>query len=214
MKNAKQKISEAIVGLNFREIDVLTEDALQAGIEPLEIINDALVPAMSIVGRKFKNGEFFLAEIMLSGRIMKRALSRLLPILSQSDTQNLGHVAIGTVKGDVHDIGKNIVVSMLEGNGFKVLDLGVDVEPEKFVEVIRQNEIRVLALSSLLTSTMPMLDATIRALEEERLRTKTKVIVGGAPVTRDYANKIGADGYGADAVEAVDITNAIVSNNK
>lgn len=209
--NKVKQISEAIVQLKWDEIAALTNEALEAGVPALEILNQGLVPGMSVVGTKFRNGEIFLPEVLLSAKTMKTALEILTPILSQQDTPSIGRVAIGTVKGDIHDIGKNIVVSMLEGNGFEVMDLGIDVDTERFVEVVRDNDLQILGLSALLTSTMPMMEETIKALEKAGLGQKVKVIVGGAPVTQAYADQIGADGYGADAVAAVEKARSLIA---
>jgi len=209
--NKVKQISEAIVQLKWDEIAALTNEALEAGVPALEILNQGLVPGMSVVGTKFRNGEIFLPEVLLSARTMKTALEILTPILSQQDTPSIGRVAIGTVKGDIHDIGKNIVVSMLEGNGFEVMDLGIDVDTERFVEAVRNNDLQILGLSALLTSTMPMIEETIKALEKAGLGQKVKVIVGGAPVTQAYADQIGADGYGADAVAAVEKARSLIA---
>lgn len=205
-----KQISDAIVQLKWDEIASLTNDAVKAGIPALEIINQGLVPGMTVVGNKFREGEIFLPEVLLSAKTMKTAMEILLPILSQQNASFMGRVAIGTVAGDIHDIGKNIVISMLQGNGFEVMDLGVDITPERFVEVVSDNDLQILGLSALLTSTMPMLDATIGALEKAGLRQKTRVIIGGAPVTQAYADQIGADGYGADAVAAVELARALI----
>ena len=205
-----KQISEAIVQLKWDEIATLTNEAVEAGIPALEIINQGLVPGMTVVGTKFREGEIFLPEVLLSAKTMKTAMEILLPILSQQNASFVGRVAIGTVAGDIHDIGKNIVISMLQGNGFEVMDLGVDITPERFVEVVNNNDLQILGLSALLTSTMPMLDATVEALEKAGLRQKTKVIIGGAPVTQAYADRIGADGYGADAVAAVELARALI----
>lgn len=205
-----KQISEAIVQLKWDEIATLTNEAVEAGIPALEIINQGLVPGMTVVGTKFREGEIFLPEVLLSAKTMKTAMEILLPILSQQNASFMGRVAIGTVAGDIHDIGKNIVISMLQGNGFEVMDLGVDITPERFVEVVNNNDLQILGLSALLTSTMPMLDATVEALEKAGLRQKTKVIIGGAPVTQAYADRIGADGYGADAVAAVELARALI----
>lgn len=206
-----KQISEAIVQLKWNEIAALTNEVLEAGTPALEIINRGLVPGMTVVGIKFRDGEIFLPEVLLSAKTMKTAMEILLPILSQQGIGSRGRVAIGTVSGDIHDIGKNIVVSILQGNGFEVIDVGVDIAPEKFVEVVRDNNPQILGLSALITSTMPMLGETIEALEEAGLRQKTKVIIGGAPVTQAYADQIGADGYGADAVAAVELARALIS---
>ena len=207
-------ISEAIVQLKWDEIAVLTNEAVEAGIPALEIINQGLVSGMTVIGTKFRNGEMFLPEVLLSAKTMKTALDILLPILSQQGASSMGRVAIGTVSGDIHDIGKNIVISMLQGNGFEVMDLGVDIAPERFVEVIRNNDLQILGLSALLTSTMPMLEETIEALEKAGLRQKTKVIIGGAPVTQSYADQIGADGYAPDAASATDRAKELVAELK
>ena len=207
-----KQISEAIVQLKWDEIAALTNEALEAGVPALEIINQGLVSGMSEVGTRFRNSEIFLPELLLSAKTMKTALSILLPILSQQDTGSMGRVAIGTVSGDIHDIGKNIVISMLQGNGFDVMDIGIDIAPEEFVEVVRDNDLQILGLSALLTSTMPMMEETIKSLEKAGLRQKVKVILGGAPVTQAYADEIGADGYGADAVAAVQVARALISS--
>ena len=206
-------ISKAIVQLKWDEIATLTNETLEAGVPAVEILNRGLVPGMSVVGIKFKSGEIFLPEVLLSARTMKTALEILLPILKQQGTGSMGgRVAIGTVSGDIHSIGKNIVVSMLQGNGLEVMDLGVDVDPERFVEVVRDNDdLQVLGLSALLTTTMPMMGATIKALGKAGLRQKIKVIIGGAPVTQAYADQIGADGYGTDAMAAVETARALIA---
>jgi len=206
-----KQISEAIVELKWDEIAALTNETLEAGVPALEIINQGLVTGMSAVGIKFRDGEVFLPELLLSAKTMKTALEILLPILRQQGTVFIGRVLIGTVSGDLHDIGRKIVASMLQGNGFEVIDLGIDVDPEKFVEAVRDSDIQILGLSALLTSTMPMMEATIKALEKAGLRQKVKVMVGGASVTQAYADRIGADGYGADAVAAVEKARALIS---
>lgn len=206
-----KQISEAIVELKWAEIAALTNETLEAGVPALEIIDQGLVPGMSAVGIKFRDGEVFLPELLLSAKTMKTALEILLPILRQQGTGFISRVIIGTVSGDLHDIGKKIVASMLQGNGFEVIDLGIDVDPEKFVEAVRDSDAQILGLSALLTSTMPMMEATIKALEKAGLRQKVKVMVGGASVTQAYADRIGADGYGADAVAAVEKARALIS---
>jgi len=206
-----KQISEAIVELKWDEIAALTNETLEAGVPALEIINQGLVTGMSAVGIKFRDGEVFLPELLLSAKTMKTALEILLPILRQQGTGFIGRVLIGTVSGDLHDIGRKIVASMLQGNGFEVIDLGIDVDPEKFVEAVRDSDAQILGLSALLTSTMPMMEATIKALEKAGLRQKVKVMVGGASVTQAYADRIGADGYGADAVAAVEKARALIS---
>lgn len=208
-----KQISEAIVQLKVNEIAGLTNDALKEGMQALEILSGGLIPGMSVIGDKFKNGEIFLPELLLSSKTMKTSLEILSPILSESEEGFVGRAAVGTVKGDIHDIGKNIVISILEGNGFDVIDIGIDVDPENFVEVVGANDVQILGLSALLTSTMPMMEKTIEALEKAELRQNVKVLIGGAPVTQNYADRIGADGYGADAVEAVEKARVFISES-
>jgi 5-methyltetrahydrofolate--homocysteine methyltransferase len=191
-----------------------TEDgvkqALEAGVEPAEILNGGMIAAMKIVGQLFEDGEYYVPEMLVSARAMKGGLTLLKPMLVASGVEPVGTVVVGTVKGDLHDIGKNLVAMMLEGAGFEIIDLGTDVSPEKFVSALQENSADVVALSALLTTTMPSMNATVNAIEEAGLRNKVKVIVGGAPVTQDYANQIGADGFAADASGAVTITESLL----
>lgn len=180
-----------------------TRKALADGAGAMEILNGEMVPAMDEVGRRFENEDYFVPELLLSARAMKSALALLRPLLAAVQGRGAGSVVIGTVKGDLHDIGKNIVGAMLEGAGFEVVDLGVDVPPEKFVKAVRSRGSRLLCLSALLTTTMPAMKATIDALRGAGLRAETAVLVGGAPVTQHFADKIGADGYGENAAAAV-----------
>ena len=162
-----------------------------------------MVPAMDEVGRRYEEEEYFVPELLLSARAMKGSLELLRPLLAERGAKPTGTVAIGTVKGDLHDIGKNLVASLLEGGGFEVIDLGADVPPEKFIEAIREKGAQIVCLSALLTVTMPSMKTTIEALKQAGLRDQVKVLVGGAPVTQQYANDIGADGYGESASNAV-----------
>ena len=191
-----------------------TEDgvkqALEAGVEPAEILNEGMIGAMKIVGQLFEDGEYYVPEMLVSARAMKGGLTLLKPMLAASGVEPTGTVVVGTVKGDLHDIGKNLVAMMLEGAGFEIIDLGTDVSPEKFVSALQENSADVVALSALLTTTMPSMNATVKAIEEAGLRNKVKVIVGGAPVTQDYANQIGADGFAPDASGAVTITESLL----
>jgi 5-methyltetrahydrofolate--homocysteine methyltransferase len=181
----------------------VTEKALAAGVEPLKLVNEYMVPAMDEVGRRFECNEYFVPELLISARAMKSALELIRPLLAAKGAQPVGRVVIGTVKGDLHDIGKNLVAAMLEGGGFEVIDLGVNVTPEKFVETVKQKNANVVAMSALLTTTMPAMRATIEALENAGIRRQVKVIIGGAPITQKYADEIGADGYGESAPSAV-----------
>ncbi len=175
--------------------------ALEAGISPTKILNDELVPAMAEVGRLFEIGEYFVPEMLVSARAMQAGVAMLKPLLAETELKGSGRVVIGTVLGDLHDIGKNLVIMMLEGAGFEVVDLGTNVPASKFVEAA--NGAQIVAMSALLTTTMPQMKSTIDALREAGLRDRVKVIVGGAPVTKDYAGEIGADGYAPDASRAV-----------
>jgi 5-methyltetrahydrofolate--homocysteine methyltransferase len=181
----------------------LTAQALAKGADPLGLVNGELVPAMDEVGRRFEANEYFVPELLIAARAMKAALELIRPLLVARGDQPAGRVVIGTVKGDLHDIGKNLVVSLLEGGGFEVIDLGVNVPPEKFVSAIREKDVKILAMSALLTTTMPAMKSTIEALKQAGVRQSVKVLVGGAAVTQQYADEIGADGYSENAVGAV-----------
>lgn len=185
------------------------QEALGAGIGASAILNEGLIPAMAEVGRLFEEGEYFVPEMLISARAMKGAMATLKPYLLQGDVKYAGKVVIGTVKGDLHDIGKNLVSLMLEGAGFQVSDLGSDVSPEKYVAAIREHDANIVAMSALLTTTMVNMKSTIAAIEESGLRDKVKVMIGGAPVTDSFAKQIGADGYAPDASRAVAVAKAL-----
>jgi len=186
------------------------EAALQAGVPARTILAEGMLAAMAEVGRLFEEGECYVPEMLISARAMKTGLAKLQPSLIQTDVKAAGTVAIGTVKGDLHDMGKNLVGMMLEGAGFKVKDLGVDVAPETFVSAA--DEVDVIGLSALLTTTMGSMKTTLEALDAAGKRSKVKVIVGGAPVTEEFARQIGADGYAADASKAVALTKSMISS--
>ncbi|MBC7329180.1 corrinoid protein [bacterium] len=213
MTEVLNALKEAVIVGNANAAKELTEKALAENIPAKTILDDALIPGMMVVGEKFKNNEYYVPEVLIAARAMYAALDLLRPILSQSDIEPIGTVVIGTVKGDLHDIGKNLVRMMLEGGGFKVIDLGVDVAPEKFIEAIKENNAQILAMSALLTTTMPSMKITIDALKEAGLRDKVKVMVGGAPVTQQWADEIGADGYAPDAASAVDKAKELIGVN-
>ena len=177
--------------------------ALEGGAAALDLVQNHMVPAMDEVGRRFECEDYFVPELLLAARAMKAALALIRPHLASSGAQPAGRVVIGTVKGDLHDIGKNIVASMLEGGGFEITDLGADVAPEKFVDAVRANRANLVCLSALLTVTMSSMKTTIEALSAAGLRGQAKIMVGGAPVTQRYADEIGADGYGENAAVAV-----------
>ena len=176
--------------------------ALAADLQPEMILNEGMISAMKEVGRRFEEGDYYVPEMLVAARAMQAALSLLKPSLVARNVKSSGKVAIGTVKGDLHDIGKNLVSLMLEGAGFEVKDLGADVAPEKFIEAISTENVDVVALSALLTTTMPQMRATIEMIEQAGLRDKVRIMVGGAPVTQSYASEIGADGFSADASSA------------
>ena len=188
----------------------LINEALQKEADPAELITKGMIPAMDEVGRLFEAQEYYIPEMLLAGRAMKAALEPLRPLLAASGAQPTGRVVLGTVQGDLHDIGKNLVGSMLEGAGFEVFDIGIDVSPEKFIEAIRANNPHILALSALLTVTMPEMKKVIGALSQAGIRDQVKVLVGGAPVTQKFANEIGADGYGENAGSAVSVARALM----
>lgn len=211
-KEALAKISSALSALEESNVIELVREALEAGCSALEIIEEGLTPGIREVGARFEKGEYFLPELMISAEIFNKAVSLLQPLLEKSAAQTRrGRVVIGTVKGDIHDLGKNLVATMLRVDGFEVIDLGVDVPAEKFVEAVRQFKPDIVGMSALLTTTMLEMKNVIDALKSAGLRESVKVIVGGAPVTEAYAKEIGADAYAKDAVEAVEKCRALVS---
>ena len=198
-----KKLYEAILSGDNKTALAVTQQAVSEGVQPMELITNYMIPAMSEVGRRFECEEYYVPELLLAARAMKGSLEVLRPLLAASGAQPLARVVIGTVKGDLHDIGKNLVSSMLEGGGFEVIDLGTDVTPQRFIEAVQAHKAGIVALSALLTVTMPMMKNTIDALKQASLRDRVKVMVGGAPVTREFANSIGADGYSETATSAV-----------
>jgi len=205
-----EKLHDAILNGDAKAAVAVTKEALDSGVDPLELVTRYMVPAMDEVGRRFECEEYFVPELLISARAMKGSLELIRPLLAAKGAQPTGRVAIGTVKGDLHDIGKNLVASMLEGGGFEVTDLGADVPPEKFVEAVR-NGANVVCLSALLTVTMPSMKTTIEALRSAGVREQVKVLVGGAPVTPQYAHEIGADGFGENAAAAVSLARQMVA---
>jgi 5-methyltetrahydrofolate--homocysteine methyltransferase len=198
-----QPLYEAVLSGDAKTARTLTEQAIAGGTDPLAIVNQYMVPAMDEVGRRFECNEYFVPELLLSARAMKAALELIRPILTARGDQPVGRVVIGTVKGDLHDIGKNLVAAMLEGGGFEVIDLGVNVTPEQFVATVKEKNANVIAMSALLTTTMPAMKTTIEAIKQAGLRGQVKVLIGGAPITQRYAEEIGADGYSENAPGAV-----------
>jgi 5-methyltetrahydrofolate--homocysteine methyltransferase len=206
-----KSLYDAILNGNAKAAYAATQAALEAGADPLQLIGETMVPAMDEVGKLFEEEEYFVPELLLAGRAMKSAMELIKPLLSAAGQRMAVRVVIGTVKGDLHDIGKNIVASMLEGSGFEVSDLGTDVSPESFVAAVREKDPHVVCLSALLTVTMPAMKTTINALETAGVRPKVKVLIGGAPVTSQYAKEIGADGYSENASGAVSLVKSLLA---
>ena len=206
-----EKLHEAVIEGDWKAAAAATEAAIAAGVTPLTIVSGCLVPAMDEVGRRFECEEYFVPEMLLSARAMKASMQIVRPLLVATGAQPIGRVVIGTVKGDLHDIGKNLVASMLEGGGFEVIDLGADVAPERFIEAAATRNANLVALSALLTVTMTSMKTTIDAFQTAGLRERVKIMVGGAPVTQQYADAIGADGYGESAGAAVALARKLVA---
>jgi 5-methyltetrahydrofolate--homocysteine methyltransferase len=203
------EIKEAVINGNKAAAAAGVQQALDEGLTPGVILNDALIPAMTEVGLRFENGEYFVPEMLIAARAMQAGLDLLKPLLVQSGIQPIATVAIGTVKGDLHDIGKNLVAIMLEGAGFAIRDLGVNAAPEKFVQAAAEGA-QIVAMSALLTTTMPSMKVTVEALKAAGLRERVKVMIGGAPVTQAYADEIGADGYSPDASSATRLAKSLL----
>lgn len=198
-------LSESVVTGDAEKAEELTRKALDEGMDPMEILNNGLVTGMDVIGEKFKNYEVYLPGLIVASRAMKAGLAILKPLLATAKTSASVKIAIGTVQGDTHDIGKNIVAAMLEGAGFDVLDLGYDVGPEKFVSAIVDDGAQVVGMSALVTTNMLSMKETVDAIVEAGVRDQAKIMIGGAPVTQEYADRIGADGYAEDAALAVDV---------
>ncbi len=205
-----KELYDAILTGNAKKAEEVTKAALEAKADPTELVKKYMVPAMDEVGKRFECNEYFVPELLIAARAMKTSLEILTPSLAEAGAEPVGRVVIGTVQGDLHDIGKNLVASMLEGGGFQVIDLGVDVPPEKFVEAAKEKDGTILALSALLTTTMTMMKNVIDALDKAGVRTNTRVIIGGAPITQQYADEIGADGYSDNASAAVALARKLV----
>jgi len=206
-----EQLHQAVIDGEWKSAAAATQAAITAGVAPLTLVTESLVPAMDEVGRRFECEDYFVPEMLLSARAMKASMEILRPLLAASGSKPVGRVVIGTVKGDLHDIGKNLVSSMLEGGGFEVIDLGADVSPQRFVEAVTTNDANLVALSALLTVTMTAMKTTIEAFRTAGLREKVKIMVGGAPVTQQYADAIGADGYGESAAGAVALARKLVA---
>jgi 5-methyltetrahydrofolate--homocysteine methyltransferase len=210
MSEILNTIQQGIIEGNAGLVAEKVQEALDADLAPGQILHEGLVPAMAEVGRLYEEGEYFVPEMLIAARAMKQGLAILKPLLIDSKVEPVGTVALATVKGDLHDIGKNLVSLMLEGAGFEIVDLGVDAGPEKFIEAVRDNSVNVVAMSALLTTTMVHMRDTIEALEDAGLREQVKVIIGGAPITQAFADEIGADGYAPDASQAVTLAKSLI----
>ena len=207
---ALNHIKNAVLSGEYTKAGPLTEQALKGGAEPEAILNQALIAAMDRIGDLFKEGEIYVPEVLLAAKAMQAGMAVLKPELVRSGVESRGKVVVGTVRGDLHDIGKNLVAMMLEGAGFEIIDLGNDVPAEEFVDAAEKNGAQVIGMSALLTTTMHVMRDTIDLLKEKKLDGKVKTMVGGAPVTSSFADEIGADGYGDDAATAVDIAKSLL----
>jgi 5-methyltetrahydrofolate--homocysteine methyltransferase len=199
-----KELANALISGKAPLVKTLVDQSLAEGASPQQVLNEGLIAGMSVVGEKFKNNEFYVPEVLIAARAMKAGMEILKPKLADSGVQPIAKALIGTVRGDQHDIGKNLVAMMLEGAGFEVIDLGVNVNPDRFVSAVNETGAKVVCMSALLTTTMPAMADTLKALDAAGVRGNVKVMIGGAPVTQSYADEIGADGYSADAASAVD----------
>ena len=203
-----EALKDAVIKGDQDKAKQITEAALAESVDPEKILNEGLIAGMNIIGAAFKKNEVYVPEVLIAARAMKNAMVVLEPKLVEAGVEPLGTVAIGTVKGDLHDIGKNLVMMMLKGAGFNVIDVGTDADPQKFVDAVKTGEAKLVGLSALLTTTMPMMEKTVAAFKEAGV--DAKVMIGGAPVTQEYADKIGAAGYAADAASAVDVAKELL----
>jgi len=206
-----QAITQALIAGDGDQVTSLVQKALNEGADPKEVLDEGLIKGMDTVGDRMQEGDMFIPEVLMSAKAMAAAVTILKPLLADEDASGAGKVVIGTVKGDLHDIGKNLVSMMLESAGFQITDLGTDVSPEQFVQAVQAQNAHIIGLSALLTTTMPMMKKTIDALVGSGLRDRVKVIIGGAPVNQKYADEIGADGYAADAGSASKLAKQLVA---
>jgi len=205
-------LAAAVFKGDVAEVASTTKNLVDSGVKPIDIVNDGLLAGMDIVGPKFKAGEMFVPEVMMSARALREGMNIVQPLLSDSDVASAGTVVIGTVAGDLHDIGKNLVAMILKSGGFNVVDIGIDVTPEKFVDAVKEHNPQIVGMSALLTTTMTAMKQTLDALAEADVRDKVKVIIGGAPVTQKYADEIGADGYASDAILAKELCTELIKS--
>jgi len=209
MSSTLEAAFEAVIAGQKDEVVAKVQQAIDEQVAPEKILNSALISAMREVGDRFERGDYFVPEMLIAARAMQAGLAILKPMLVETGIETSGKVVIGTVKGDLHDIGKNLVAMMLEGAGYEIIDLGTDVAPEAFAQAVREHSAKILGMSALLTTTMPNMKATIEALEDLGIRDQVKVMIGGAPVTDDYAQQVGADGYAPDASRATSLANSL-----
>jgi 5-methyltetrahydrofolate--homocysteine methyltransferase len=205
-----EDLKENVINGDEKKVIEYTQKALYEGIDLEKILNDGFIPGMDVVGNKFQMNEIYVPEMLISAKAMKAGMKILEPLLTEAGIEPIGKVVIGTVKGDLHDIGKNLVAMMLEGGGFEVIDAGVDVSPQKFIDLVKESKSDILCLSALLTTTMSEMKNVIDAFKENGLRDDVKIMVGGAPLTEDYAKEVGADGYSPDAASAVDLAKELL----
>jgi 5-methyltetrahydrofolate--homocysteine methyltransferase len=213
MQTTLEEIYNAVIAGKREDTSEKVQQAITENLPPGDILKKALIAAMTEVGDRFEQGEFYVPEMLVAARAMQSGMTILKPLLVEADLQPAGRVVIGTVKGDLHDIGKNLVGMMLEGAGFEIVDLGSDVPPEKFAAAVRENSPDIVGMSALLTTTMPAMENILEALEDLGVRSDVKVIIGGAPVTDSYAEKIGADGFAPDASRAVKLAQALMDRS-
>jgi corrinoid protein of di/trimethylamine methyltransferase len=211
MEELLEKIAKELITGNEAEVKRLAQEALDKGANAREIIDNGLLAGMDVVGKRFKVGDMFIPEVLLCARCMHGAMDILKPFLAEGDVASVGTVVIGTVEGDLHDIGKNLVAMMLQGAGFEVIDLGTNIKPQDFVEAVKEHNPDIIGMSALLTTTMPKMEKTIEALTEAGIRDQVKIMAGGAPVTQDFVDKIGGDAYGANAASASEKAKALVA---
>ena len=204
------ELSNYVIEGDEDQVQVFTKKAIEAKVDPLAIINEGLIGGMNVVGVRFKANDMYVPEVLMSARAMNAGVDLVKPLLAGGEMTNKGTVVIGTVKGDLHDIGKSLVGMMLECSGYKVIDLGVDISPEEFMTAIKENNGKVLALSALLTTTMLAMKTTIDEFSEKGMRKDVKVIIGGAPISQEFSDQIGADGYAGDAAAAVDLVTKLL----
>lgn len=200
-----ESVAQAVMAGKEAQVKEDVKGLIDAGKAPLEIINDGLIGGMNVVGVRFKNGEMFVPEVLMAARSMAAGIELVKPLIADKDMPNKGTIVLGTVKGDLHDIGKNLVGMMLESGGFKVINLGIDIAADKFVEAVKEHNPQIVAMSALLTTTMLAMKDTIELLKEEGLKDQVKCIIGGAPISQDFADEIGADGFAPDAASAVEL---------